>query len=65
MKIIELDLSQLQEASWNSNEMDDAMLHHLRTSIKKYGLLDNLVVRPVGNDCYEVLSGNHRFAASL
>ena len=60
LKIVELDLNQLQGAPWNSNEMDEAMLHHLRTSIKRYGLLDNLVVRPVANNCYEVLSGNHR-----
>ena len=60
LKIVELDLNQLQGAPWNSNEMDDAMLHHLRTSIKRYGLLDNLVVRRVKNDCYEVLSGNQR-----
>jgi len=60
MNIVELNLEKLRESPWNSNEMDNAMLHRLRTSIKKYGLLGNLVVRPVGNDCYEVLSGNHR-----
>lgn len=60
LKIVELDLEKLQGATWNSNEMDGSMLHHLRASIERYGLLDNLVVRPVGNDCYEVLSGNQR-----
>jgi ParB family chromosome partitioning protein len=60
LKIVELDLNLLQGAPWNSNEMDDAMLHHLRTSIKRFGLLGNLVVRPVANNCYEVLSGNQR-----
>jgi ParB family transcriptional regulator, chromosome partitioning protein len=60
LKIVDLGLNELQEAPWNSNEMDNAMLQRLRTSIKKYGLLGNLVVRPVRNDCYEVLSGNHR-----
>jgi len=60
LKIVELDLEKLQRAPWNSNEMDEAMLYHLRTSIKRYGLLDNLVVRPVANNCYEVLSGNQR-----
>ena len=60
MKIVELDLEKLQGATWNSNEMDEIMLHHLRTSLKKYDLLGNLVVRRVGQDCYEVLSGNQR-----
>ena len=60
MKIIELDLDLLQAATWNSNETDETMLQHLRTSIRKYGLLGNLVVRLIGTDCYEVLSGNQR-----
>ena len=60
MKIVELDIEKLQGASWNSNQMDDAMLHHLRACIKKHDLLLNLVVRPVANNRYEVLSGNQR-----
>ena len=60
MKIVELDLNQLQNAAWNSNEMDVAQMQHLRTSISRYGLLGNLVVRPAGSNCYEVLSGNQR-----
>jgi len=60
VKIIELDLDLLQAATWNSNETDETMLQHLRTSIRKYGLLGNLVVRLIGTNCYEVLSGNQR-----
>ena len=59
MKIIELPIEALKEAPWNVNQVDDSMMQRLRTSIGKYGLVQNLVVRQIAND-YEVLSGNHR-----
>jgi ParB family chromosome partitioning protein len=59
MEIIELPIEALKEAPWNVNQVDEAMMQRLRTSIGKYGLVQNLVIRKVAND-YEVLSGNHR-----
>ena len=59
MEVIELPIEVLKEAPWNVNQIDQAMLQRLRTSIGKYGLVQNLVVRKVG-DGYEVLSGNQR-----
>jgi ParB family transcriptional regulator, chromosome partitioning protein len=60
MEIISIPLDQLLEAPWNSNQMDEATLSRLRKSIQEYGLVQNLVVRPVNIDKYEVLSGNQR-----
>ncbi len=60
MHIVDLPLHQLKEAPWNPNKMDDAMQDRLRESIRRYGLVENLVVRPTGENCYEVLSGNQR-----
>jgi ParB family chromosome partitioning protein len=40
--------------------MAEAMLQKLRESLTRYGLVQNLVVRPLAVDCYEVLSGNQR-----
>ena len=59
MKIIELPIEVLTEASWNTNQLDEAMMQRLRSSIKKYGFVQNLVVRSIA-DGYEVLSGNQR-----
>ena len=59
MEVIELPIEVLKEATWNVNQIDEAMLQRLRMSIGKYGLVQNLVVRKVG-DGYEVLSGNQR-----
>ena len=36
------------------------MMERLKESIRRYGVVENLVVRPFGNSTYEVLSGNHR-----
>ena len=61
MMTVELPLKQLREATWNSNQMDKGMLARLRESIRRYGLVENLVVRRiVSEDIYEVLSGNQR-----
>jgi len=59
METIKLPLEVLREATWNTNQMDDAMMQRLRSSIKNFGLVHNLVVRPLGEK-YEVLSGNQR-----
>ena len=59
MEVIELPVESLKEASWNANQIDEAMLQRLRSSILKYGFIQNLVVRQVAGG-YEVLSGNQR-----
>jgi ParB family transcriptional regulator, chromosome partitioning protein len=60
MDLVYLPLTQLKEAPWNPNQMGVAMLTKLRESITRYGLVENLVVRPMDGGCYEVLSGNQR-----
>jgi ParB family chromosome partitioning protein len=60
MKIVEIPIEQLKEDPNNANLMDQQMTDRLRESIRRYGLVQNLVVRSLGNDAYEVLSGNQR-----
>lgn len=60
MKITEIKLNQLQEAAWNPNRMEPDDLIRLKNSIQVYGLVQNLVVRPLGNYQFEVISGNQR-----
>lgn len=60
MDIVELALDQLREASWNPNQIDAAMLVRLGESVRRFGMVENLVVRQIGEDIYEVLSGNQR-----
>lgn len=60
MEIVEIPIQDLREAPWNPNQMGEEMLAKLRRSITRYGLVENLVVRPMGSGAYEVLSGNQR-----
>ena len=63
MKVIEIRLSDLREAPWNPNVMDPDMTKHLKEAIKQFGLVENLVVRPIEDETYQVLSGNQRLKA--
>jgi ParB family chromosome partitioning protein len=63
MKVIEIALDRLREAPWNANNMATTMMALLKESIARYGLLDNFVVRHLGLNIFEVLSGNQRFRA--
>ena len=60
MQTVEIPLTKLMVAPWNPNQEDHAMLARLSESISRYGLVQNLVVRPLGAGTYEVLSGNQR-----
>lgn len=60
MQVINLSLNSLREAPWNPNKADEATMARLRRSVKRFGLVGNLVVRPLGDGDYEVLSGNQR-----
>jgi ParB family transcriptional regulator, chromosome partitioning protein len=60
MRLTEIPIEQLRGAAWNANFMDEEMVEHLRESVKRYGLVENLVVRQLAADCFEVLSGNQR-----
>jgi ParB family transcriptional regulator, chromosome partitioning protein len=62
LKISEIPINRLQEAHWNVNSMDEAMLNHLKDSVSRYGTLSPLVIRKK-NEFYEVLSGNQRLRA--
>ena len=60
MQIVEVPLTQLKEAPWNANVMDDDMTLRLWSSVQRYGLVVPLVTRPIEEGVYEVLSGNQR-----
>ena len=61
MNVVSLPLGKLIPAPWNPNSMGAAMLDRLTASIRGYGLLIPLVVRPIWNGRrFEVLSGNQR-----
>ena len=58
--IVHLPLDQLREAPWNANQMAPPLLAKLERSVERFGLTGVLVVRPIGDGLYQVLSGNQR-----
>ena len=59
-EIVQLPLAQLSEAPWNPNQMDQASVAKLERSVQRFGLIGVLVVRPIEDGLYQVLSGNQR-----
>jgi len=60
MKVIDLPIAQLKEAPWNTNQMDAQVEFRLKESIRRFGIVSNMVVRKLDDGNFEVLSGNHR-----
>lgn len=60
MRLVDLPVQCLRAAAWNSNVMSSELLAKLMKSLERYGLVQNLVVRPMEGGVYEVLSGNQR-----
>ena len=58
MQVTNIQVDRLRHAEWNPNYMDDRAISRLDRSIDRFGLVQNLVVRPVGRGEYEVLAGN-------
>lgn len=60
---IHIDINRLVEADWNVNVTPPEIMARLEYSLKKFGQLENLLVREIeknGEKVYEILSGNHR-----
>ena len=60
MEPTNISIDQLQEAPWNTNQMDAKTMLKLKESIQRFGFVHALVVRPIGNENYETISGNQR-----
>ena len=60
---IELPKHVLCEADWNYKVSDAKLMKKLESSIRKNGLVQNLIVRPIAGGKYEIVNGNHRYKA--
>jgi DNA modification methylase len=61
LQVRQIPLTRLHEAPWNANVMSEATLGKVRESIRRFGVVENLVARPLARrGHFEVLSGNHR-----
>jgi ParB family transcriptional regulator, chromosome partitioning protein len=60
-----LPIEKLQPGQYQPRKiMTDDALNELASSIKAQGIIQPIVVRPVGNDKYEIIAGERRWRAS-
>jgi len=60
-KIIEIEIERLKTFKNHPFKVkDDADMHLLKESIEKYGILEPLIVRPLPEGAYEIISGHRR-----
>jgi ParB-like nuclease domain len=57
-----LDTRTLMPALWNANHVPRETMERIKTSVRTFGIVENIVIRPHPEfeGKYEVLSGNHR-----
>ena len=60
-KVVEIELERLRGFENHPFKVRaDSQMIELQESIKKYGILNPLIVRPKKDGCYEIISGHRR-----
>jgi len=60
-----LSIDQLQRGRYQPRtKMDDSSLEELAASIRAQGLMQPILVRPIGNNRYEIIAGERRWRAA-
>ncbi len=60
-----LSIDDLQPGKYQPrSQMDEESLRHLSESIRKQGIMQPILVRPIGMDRYEIIAGERRWRAS-
>ena len=62
MKTTDLGVHSITESAWNPNQMDQGTRCSLLASIKRYGVVQPLVVRKIGPNRYETIGGAQRLS---
>lgn len=57
---VTIPITNLIKAEWNYKYDDEVIKEKLKENIKRNGLIENLIVREIGKDKFEVVNGNHR-----
>jgi ParB family chromosome partitioning protein len=63
--IRQMDVTQIQRGKYQPRrDIDPASLDDLANSIRSQGIIQPLIVRPVGDDKYEIIAGERRWRAA-
>lgn len=63
-EVMELPLEKIEFSKDMIREIDGTVINDLRESIKRHGVLQPILVRPLDNGKFEVVFGHHRVIAS-
>jgi len=59
----EIPLKELIKAEWNYKQDDTELLAKLIKNIERNGQIENIIVREIKDNVFEVVNGNHRYDA--
>jgi ParB-like chromosome segregation protein Spo0J len=59
-----VDTDQIVFNAWNPNQMSQAMYEKALESIRRFGFIDPVTVRDIGDDMFEAIDGEHRVRAA-
>ena len=62
IKVVPID--SIRPNKINPNKMPESTLTKLKYSIKKFGTINPIIVRDLGDDKYEIVDGEHRWKAN-
>lgn len=57
---VKIEVKNLVFADWNYKQENPEMMEKLKNNIKRNGQIENIIVRELDNEKYEVINGNHR-----
>lgn len=60
-----IPVSNLAKAPWNYKYNDAVLMAKLKENMKENGQIENLIVREIGDNLFEVVNGNHRLDVLL
>jgi len=62
---VEIPIDRLVKAVWNYKKDDEIKKEKLKNNIAENGQIENIIVRIIDEEKYEVVNGNHRYDAML
>lgn len=64
-RFADVELSKLKKAPWNYKIQDEDLKEKLMQNLTRNGVLENIVIRDLGDGTFEVVNGNHRLDVLL
>lgn len=60
---LKVGINNVRPNLWNPNKEDDFIFEKAKASITKWGFIDPILVRVIGEKLYEIIDGEHRWRA--